>query len=178
MNTTVLYIVMVCASLLMAVLPFGVFMGIGSMVGLPSTDIRMLLAYAVILLIFAYGISLLSFTLIQKSSCGEVKNFKQVSLNSLISLGFHLGLLLLVLFVPWFRNIVGNLFSPEIDQTLRDSVGFGYYSFWATMFGVALGGTLSGSCATDVQTNLLPRAVQESLQQDELAGDETDALRG
>lgn len=154
MNTAVLYIVMACASLFMALVPFGVFMGVGSMVGLPSSDFRMILAYAVVLLVLAYAISLLSFTLVQKSNCGEVKNFKQIALNSLISVGFHVGLLLLVLFVPWFRNIVANLFSPEIDQTLRDSIGYGYYSFWATMFGVAMGGTLSASCASEVVTNL------------------------
>lgn len=155
MNTAVLYIVMVCASLFMALVPFGVFMGIGSLVGLPSSDIRMILAYVVVLLALAYTMSLLSFTLVQKSNCGEVKNFKQIALNSLVSVGFHVGLLLLVLFVPWFRNIVANLFSPEIDQTLRDSIGYGYYSFWATMFGVALGGTLSASCAGEVVTNLI-----------------------
>lgn len=155
MNTGVLILVMLCASIFMALVPFGVFMGIGSLVGLPSTDFRMIVTYAIVLFGFAYGLSLLSFSLIQKSNCGEVRNFKQVALNSLVSVGFHVGLLVLIVAVPWFRNTVMNLFSPEIDQTVRDSIGFGYYSFWATMFGVALGGTLSASCAQEVTTNLL-----------------------
>lgn len=164
MNTAVLYIVMICASLFMTMIPFGVFMGVGSLVGLPSSDIRMTLTYFVVLLTLAYAMSLLSFAMIQKSNCGEIKNFKQIALNSLVSVAFHVFLLLLIFTVPWFRNVVTNLFSPEIDQTLRDSIGYGYYSFWATMFGVALGGTLSASCAGELVTNVIKDIVSSDME--------------
>ena len=71
-------------------------------------------------------------------------------MNALISLGFQAGMLTLTAVVPWFRNIVMDLMPPDLDESIRDAVGYSYYSFWAMMFGVAVGGTLSGSCAKTI----------------------------
>jgi hypothetical protein len=54
---------------------------------------------------------------------------------------------LLVTLVPWFRNVVMKLIPPDVDLKVRVAVGLAYYSFWAALFGVAVGGSLSAGCA-------------------------------
>jgi hypothetical protein len=149
MNTSILYAVMVCAGLLMAVLPFGIFLGIGTLMGIPSSNIGLKIAYMLGLLAVTYGVSFGSFALIQKSNCGEIKNTKQIALNSLIPMLFNAFLVILVVFIPWFRNVIGNLTPPTMDLSVRDSISYSYYAFWGTVLGIALGGTMSASCGKD-----------------------------
>jgi hypothetical protein len=61
----------------------------------------------------------------------------------------NLLLVLLAAFVPWFKNVIANLMSPDLDGTIRDSTAFAYYAFWGTVLGMAVGGTMSGSCGKD-----------------------------
>jgi hypothetical protein len=147
MNNTILYAMMISTSLLMAMLPFAMFMGIGTLVGVPSNDWRIWVGYLCLTLLASFGMSLGSFVLVQKSNCGEIRNFKQISLNALLSTSFQAGMFLIVGLIPWFRNVIKDLMPPDLDENIQDSVSYSYYSFWAMMFGMALGGTFSGSCA-------------------------------
>lgn len=149
MNPALLYIIMACAGILMAMLPFGVFMGAGTLMGLTSSNIGLQVAYILILLAVAYGISFGSFALVQKSNCGEVKNVKQIALNSLLPVLANLLLVLLAVFVPWFKNVITGLMPPTLDAAIRDSTAFSYYAFWGTVLGMAVGGTMSASCGKD-----------------------------
>jgi hypothetical protein len=89
-----------------------------------------------------------AFVLIQRSNCGEIKNMKQIALNSLFSMLFQVGMFVILGLLSWFRNVIRNILPPELDENMKDAIMYSYYSFWAMMFGVALGGTMSGSCAT------------------------------
>ncbi len=129
----------------MAVLPFAVFMGFGNVVGLLSSDWRLWIAYLGIALIAGYGISFASFALLQRSSCGKVKNYQQIASNAAISLAFIAGFIGLAI-IPGVRGLIMNIVPPDVDVSIRDSVGYGYYAFWGTLFGFAVGGNLSGIC--------------------------------
>jgi hypothetical protein len=128
----------------MAMLPFAVFMGLSTLVG--SGDSRILIIYILAALILSYLTALGAFALIQRSNCGSVKNMSQIARNAGISFGIQAFTLLLCWLFPSMRNIVSGLLPPDLDQTILDSVGYSYYSFWASLFGTAIGGTLSGVC--------------------------------
>lgn len=137
---------MLVVSLMMALLPFAVFLGLGSLVGLGSSDFRILTIYILAALILSYLIALGTFTLIQRQNCGSIKNMKQVASNAGIACAIQAGVLGLVYFIPGLRKLVTNLFPLDLDLNIQDSLGYGYYSFWAALFGTAVGGTLSGVC--------------------------------
>ena len=137
---------MIGVSMLMAVLPFGVFLGLGTLLDVASSDIRLLTVYFLSALVVSYLISLGTFALIQRQNCGSVKNMKQVASNAGIALGIQAGALALCFLFPGLRSLVTNLFPLDLDIRIQDSLGYGYYSFWAALFGTAVGGTLSGVC--------------------------------
>ena len=138
---------MIGVSVLMAFLPFSIFLGLGTLLGVDSSDIRLLSVYFLGALVVSYLIALGTFTLIQRQNCGGVKNMKQVASNAGIALGIQAGALALCFLFPGLRSLVTNLFPLDLDPRILDSLGYGYYSFWASLFGTALGGTLSGVCA-------------------------------
>ena len=137
---------MIVSGLLMAILPFGFFMGLGSFIGVTGSDPRIFVAYILAALVFSYLTALGSFAIIQKSSCGSIKNMKQIASNAALALGIQAGTLIVIKFVPFLRNVVSGLLPPDLDVNILDSVGYSYYSLWAALFGTAIGGTLSGVC--------------------------------
>jgi hypothetical protein len=147
MDNTLLYAIMIVVSLLMAILPFGVFLGLGTLLGVDSSDTRLLVVFFLAALVISYLTALGTFTLVQRQNCGGVKNMKQVASNAGIALGIQAGALALCFFIPGLRSLVTNLFPLDLDVRIQDSLGYGYYTFWAALFGTALGGTLSGVCA-------------------------------
>lgn len=138
---------MITAGLLIGLLPFGFFMGIRTLTDIPSSDWRLLMAYIITSLILTYIISLGCFALIQRYNCGKLKNLQQINSNSWISVAIQAGIFAVIYLVPWFRNVIINLFPPDIDPAIRDSIAYSYYGFWSMLFGIAIGGSLSGSCA-------------------------------
>lgn len=146
MDNTIVYVMMIVSALFMAMLPFGFFLGLGSVLGVGSSDSRLFVSYILAALVFSYLIALGAFALIQRSNCGSVKNMKQISSNASLALGIQAGTLLVIKFVPFLRNIVSGLFPPDLDENVLDAVGYSYYSMWAALFSTAIGGTLSGVC--------------------------------
>ncbi len=138
---------MLICGLLLGVLPFAVFMGFGNIIGLLSSDWRLLAAYIGVALIFSYAVSYGSLALIQRSSCGKVQNHAQIATNSAISMGIFAGFLLLAA-IPGVRGLVMNLTPPDMDVSIRDSLGYGYFAFWGAMFGIGVGGSLSAICSS------------------------------
>ena len=137
---------MVCNGLLMAMLPFGVFLGIGTLIQGNASDPRLLVTYILAALLLSFLVALGSFALIQRQNCGKVKNMNQISSNAGFAVLIQALTLLLVWAVPSLRRVVSGLLPPELDEVVKDSVGYSYYSFWAGLFGIAVGGTLSGIC--------------------------------
>ena len=147
MDNTLLYAIMIVVSLLMAILPFGVFLGLGTLLGVNSSDARLLTVFFLGALVISYLTALGTFTLIQRQNCNGVKNMKQVASNAGIATAIQAGVLALCYFIPGLRSLVTNLFPLDLDVRIQDALGYGYYTFWAALFGTALGGTLSGVCA-------------------------------
>ena len=147
MNAGVFYPLLFLAAILMAVVPFAVLLGGTNLLGMEGLDAKLLIAYFAVAAILGYVISFGSFAIFQKSNCDEVKNWKQVSLNALISVGIQLAILGLVMGVPWFRRVVTQIIPPDTPEPVQQSLAYGYYAFWSTLMGVGLGGTLSSSCA-------------------------------
>ncbi len=148
MNTLQFSLVLLGMGTFMGIIAFASIYGIASMLGIGEdvVDVRLTFSFFVISCILVYGMSFGVFAGVQKDSCGEVRNWKQLALNAVFPLAFQAVLLTVVIFVPWFQDIVGNLFPPDVPAFGKAAAAFAYYSFWATMMGGALGGTLSGSC--------------------------------
>jgi hypothetical protein len=148
MDNTILYVMMIVNALLMAALPFGFFLGLSTLLGVNSSDTRLFVAYILAALVFSYLTALGAFALVQRSNCGKVQNMKQVASNAALALGIQAGTLFVIYFLPFLRGIISGLFPPDLDPNISDSIGYSYYSMWAALFGVAVGGTLSGVCVT------------------------------
>ena len=146
MDATITYVMMIVIALLMSMLPFGIFMGLASLIGAPAGDTRILVTYILAALILSYLTALGAFALIQRSNCGSVKNMQQVAQNAGLSFGIQGVTLFLTWMFPSIRSIVSGLLPPDLDPAILDSVGYSYFSFWASLFGTAIGGTLSGIC--------------------------------
>jgi flagellar basal body-associated protein FliL len=132
--------------MLMGILPFGVFMGLGKALEAPNDDIRLFVTYILVVLILSYITALGAFALVQNHNCRKV-NIKQVASNAGIAFGFQGVALLLTSLIPSLRDLVTNLLPPETDVVIKTSIGYSYWSFWAALFGIAVGGTLSGVCS-------------------------------
>jgi len=146
MDSTILYAMMIAMAMLMAMLPFGIFMGLGSMLGMNASNPQLLVTFILLALVVSYITSFASFLLVQRANCGQVKNWKQINNNAGLALGIQALFLLLAWLIPGLRGIVSNLMPPDLDPNIIDSVGYSYFSFWASLFGTAIGGTLSGIC--------------------------------
>ncbi len=146
MDATIVYVMMVAIAIFMAILPFSIFMGIGSLLNITSSDTQLLVTYFLAALVFTYATSFGAFALVQKANCGSVKNLKQVASNAGISLGIQSLALFIAWLFPSLRRIISGLLPPDLDPAIIDSVGYSYFSFWASLFGTAIGGTLSGIC--------------------------------
>jgi hypothetical protein len=146
MDATLVYVIMIALGLLMAVLPFGVFMGLSTLLGRSSGDNAVLLTYFLAAIVIGYFAAFGAFALIQRSNCGSVKNLKQVATNAGLSTAVQAGTLGLVWIFPSLRGLVTGLFPPDSDPIILDSIGYSYFAFWASLFGTAIGGTLSGIC--------------------------------
>lgn len=130
----------------MGVLPFGVFMGLGNVLAASIDDVRLLVIYITSALILSYVTALGAFALIQNHNCKKV-NMKQVASNAGIALGFQSVALFLAYMIPGTRGLVTKLLPPDTDVVITTSIGYSYWSLWASLFGVAVGGTLSGICS-------------------------------
>jgi len=146
MDNTILYVMMICVSLFNAIIPFAVFLGLGTILGSESVDGRLLLVALLAILVCTFLSSLGAFALIQKESCGSVQNMKQVANNAGLALGIQTVVLFIVWLIPFFRNIVSGMLPPDIDPKILDAMGWSYFAFFGSLFGVSIGGTLSGMC--------------------------------
>lgn len=130
----------------MAVVPFMVFMGFGTLFKYTDVNLNLMISMFVLVIVLGYGISFGSFVAVQKSKCGKVHDYGSIAKYAGISTAIQTGILLLISFVGWFRNVVTSLMSPDTDVLVSESAAYGYYSFWGILFGLAFGGNMSGIC--------------------------------
>lgn len=146
MDTSILTTLMLSVGVLMFLLPFFVFIVLGHSLSATQGDPRLLIALFLCGAILMYLVSGAAFTLIQKYNCGKVNSASKIATNAGISTAVYAGFLAAAAFIPSLRGIVTNIISPEVELNIRDSLGYGYYSFWGSLFGIAIGGTLSAIC--------------------------------
>ena len=146
MDNTLLYALMIAFSAIMAIIPFGVFLGLGSLLEIAVDDPRLVVVLFLAVSVLAFLGSFACFSLIQKQNCGSVKNMKQVASNAAMSFGIQAATVFLVWLITPLKTIVTSIFPPDLDPPMAEAVGFGYWSFWSALYGIAIGGTLSGIC--------------------------------
>ena len=146
MDNTILYVMMIASALFMGVLPFGIFMGLGTAANIASSDARLLVTFFLAAGVVAFLINMGANAAVQRGNCGSIKNMNQIVNNSAIAFGIQIGTLLLVWFVPYLRSIVTGLFPPDTDPAILDSIGYSYFSAWAALYGTAISSSLSGVC--------------------------------
>lgn len=137
---------MICLGLLMTFLPFSIFMGLGKVLEVQNDDVRLLIIYVLAALVLTYLGTLGSCALIQNHNCKKI-NLKHINANAGIALAFQSVALSIAYFIPSSRALVTNLFPTDTDPIILTSIGYAYWSFWAGVFGIAIGGTLSGVCS-------------------------------
>jgi hypothetical protein len=146
MDTSVLTSIMLAVGILMFMLPFFIFITLGNSIGAVPGDARLLVALLLGGVVLMYLVSGAVFTMIQKYNCGKVQSASRVATNAGISTGVYGAFLALAAIIPKLRSIVTDIISPEVDLNVRDALGYGYYSFWGSLFGIVVGGTLSAVC--------------------------------
>ena len=149
MDQSLIYLIAGLGALFMSILPFGVFLGLGSIAGIkdPSSPILILALYIIVICASFLG-GFGGFTIIQKQSCGKIKNIKQIATNAGISTLIAIIILSLAVFITFLRTAVVGLFPPNMDPIVALAIGYSYYVFWGGLYGFATGGFLSSGCGT------------------------------
>ncbi len=130
----------------MFMLPFFIYVSLGNALGAAPSDPRLLATLFIGGAIVLYLVGLGSFALLQRFNCGKIQSFKRVSDNAGLSVAIYSAFLGLAALIPSLRGVVTNILSPEVELNVRESLGYGYYSFWGALFGIAVGGTFSSIC--------------------------------
>ncbi len=94
--------------------------------------------------ILAFLVALAINTLTQKVSCPEI-NVQKVFGNS----GFNSIFVLAFLGLAWFsgvRSPIEGVLTFIQDPFVKETVAYGYYMFWAGLFGEAIGAGLAQGC--------------------------------
>jgi len=137
---------MLSVGILMFMLPFFIFVTLGGALGAVAGDMRLLGALIVGGAILMYIVGIGAFSLMQRYNCGKVQSMRRISDNAGISVAIYSGMMGVAAAIPRLRSVVTDIISPEVEENVRDALGYGYFSFWGSLFGIAIGGTLSSIC--------------------------------
>ena len=144
MNTGLLVSLMFACGILLLSIPILSFIIANMYLGQGITG-NVLLATFIITIVLTFLLSAASFTYLQYDSCKKVKNVNQIFTNAGIAAGIQFVTLPLVHFLGW-TSIPKNMLPLWIPEITREGLGYGYFSFFASMFGIVIGGTLSAIC--------------------------------
>jgi hypothetical protein len=145
MNTGLLVSLMLACGILMLSVPILSFVIANMFLGVQGLNGNLLLATLLITVVLTFLLASASFTYLQYDSCKKVKNVKQIFTNAGIAAGIQFVTLLFVHFLGW-TSIPKNMLPLWIPYITREGLGYGYFSFFASMFGTVIGGTLSAIC--------------------------------
>jgi hypothetical protein len=145
MNSTLLYVAAVGVGLLMFALPFLIFLGIGTLMHIENTDPRLFTTYVLAALVLSFASGMGVFALIQNQNCGKVE-MRQVASNAALAFAIQTAAIGLTWFFPSLQSILTNLLPTDLDPALPTSIAYGFYSFWAAMYGITIGGSFSAVC--------------------------------
>lgn len=147
MEQSLIFLIMGLAGLFLAGVPFGVYMGLATTMGI--TDINssslLLIMYVIVICATFLG-SFGGYAMVQNHNCGKVKNIKQIAGNAALTTVIVTLVLSLSVFIPGLKHIVTNLLSPSIEPRIKEAIGYSYYLFWGGLYGFASGGYMSAVC--------------------------------
>jgi hypothetical protein len=101
----------------------------------------------VILPIVTYGITSMFNVFIQMIRCGKI-NANQVLINGFPSVGLVGFLGGLAQLFGFMRYPVISILPDSFSDEVKKGIAVSFYVFWGAVYGQALGGSLSQSCAT------------------------------
>jgi hypothetical protein len=101
----------------------------------------------VILPIVTYGITSMFNVFIQMIRCGKI-NANQVLMNGFPSVGLVGFLGGLAQLFGFMRYPVISILPDSFSDEVKKGIAVSFYVFWGAVYGQALGGSLSQSCAT------------------------------
>lgn len=147
MNTGLLVGLMLTCGFILGFIPLICFMIANIVLGIQGISASFLLITLLIVVVLTFGLTAAAFTYLQYNSCKKVKNVKQIFANAGIAAGLQLVTLLFVYFTGLISvpiNMLPLWLSTQFG--VKEGIGYGYYSFFAGMFGMVIGGTLSAIC--------------------------------
>lgn len=156
MNVGVTVAMVICMFLLMAMIPFLVFMGLSTALGTQSTELRVLVSFVLFAGIVAFLASLGIFVLMQKEDCGKVQSVQKAASNAGLALLIQVTVLVLVYLISPLRGIVTNLLPPDMDTNISDALAYGYFGGFAGAFSTLIGASFSGMCDDVVSPTATP----------------------
>jgi hypothetical protein len=138
---------MLACGIIIGWIPFLCFTIANMTLGIQGVSTSLLLMSLAITVALTFLLSVASFSYLQYNSCKKIKNPKQIFANAGIAAGIQFITLLFV-YLTGFTSIPINMLPPwlVVQLGVKEGVGYGYYSFFASMFGTVLGGTLSAVC--------------------------------
>jgi hypothetical protein len=143
MDNSLLGLFMLLIAVMLASLPTGYFMLVGSTMNPFSANMGLvaLLLVAMFLMTLGFG------TALQSSNCGGVKDVKRVAQNAGIATGILTGFLIIpIAHIPWLHNMASSLYNKGGTDAERIPIDIGFWALWGALYGFAVGGTLSTSC--------------------------------
>ena len=100
----------------------------------------------VILPVLTYGITSMFNVFIQMIRCGKI-NGNQVLINGFPSVGLVAVLGGLAQVLGFMRYPVVSILPDSFSDEVKKGIAVSFYVFWGAVYGQALGGSLSQSCA-------------------------------
>ena len=144
MNTSLLVGLMFACGIFNAIIPFLCFIIASTIMMLNIQSWEVIIPMYLIVIVVTFGLAMGSFAFLQYDNCKNIK-MKQVASNAGIATAIQAGTLALTL-VPGFLGIPKNVLPLFIPYTLREGLSYGYFTFFASMFGTVIGGTFSSIC--------------------------------
>jgi len=147
MNTGLLVSLMMACGILLGATPALCFMIAKITLGIQGLPLNLLVMTFLITVALTFVLCLASFTYLQYDSCKKLdsNDLTKLLANAGIAAGLQTVTLLFVHFTG-FISIPMNMIPYTMEYGVKEGIGYGYYSFFASMFGVVLGGTLSSVC--------------------------------
>ncbi len=146
MNISLLVTLMIATAIVISLIPYVGFMIGHYIFSLSTCDAYVLISIYLAILLITFGLCFGSFALMQQQTCKKVKNYKQIASNSGIATAIQAIGMPLVAFMPFIRSFVGSILPNYISYTTKESISYGYFAFWFSLFGTAIGGTFSAVC--------------------------------
>jgi hypothetical protein len=147
MNTGLLVSLMFACGIIVAAIPFLCFIMSAIVLGIQGITLSVTLMMFAITILMTFLLSAASFTYLQYNSCKKVNNVKKIFANAGIAAGIQFITLIAIYFLG-LKSIPINMLPSWISaqETVREGIGYGYFTFFASTFGTVIGGTLSAIC--------------------------------